>query len=69
MIGGSLGIANGQLDSIGFNTDKLNIPIGLIHSSWGGSQVEGWISKEAMQNSKVLNYYPPIMSKNWDEDA
>lgn len=49
--------------------EKLNVPIGLIHSSWGGSQVEGWISKEAMQGSKVLNYYPPIMSKNWEEDA
>lgn len=49
--------------------EKLNVPIGLIHSSWGGSQVEGWISKNAMQGSEVLNYYPPIMSKNWDEDA
>ncbi len=49
--------------------EKLNVPIGLIHSSWGGSQVEGWISKNAMQGSEVLKYYPPIMSKNWDEDA
>ena len=49
--------------------EKLNVPIGLIHSSWGGSQVEGWISKNAMQGSEVLQYYPPIMSKNWDEDA
>lgn len=48
---------------------KLNVPIGLIHSSWGGSQVEGWISAKAMEGSKVLSYYPPIMSKNWDEDA
>ncbi len=48
---------------------KLNVPIGLIHSSWGGSQVEGWISKTAMQGSEVLNYYPPTMPKNWDEDA
>ena len=49
--------------------EKLNVPIGLIHSSWGGSQVEGWISEDAMKNSKVLNYYPPMMPKNWDEDA
>jgi sialate O-acetylesterase len=49
--------------------EKLNVPIGLIHSSWGGSQVEGWISKEAMQASNVLNYYPSIMPKSWDEDA
>ena len=49
--------------------EKLNVPIGLIHSSWGGSQVEGWISKDAMQSSNVLNYYPPKTSKNWEEDA
>ena len=48
---------------------KLKVPIGLIHSSWGGSQVEGWISKNAMETSEVLNYYPSIMSKNWDQDA
>ncbi len=47
---------------------KLNVPVGLIHSSWGGSQVEGWISKKAMQESDVLNYYPQIMPKNWEED-
>lgn len=48
---------------------KLKVPIGLIHSSWGGSQVEGWISKKAMQESDVLNYYPNIMPKNWNEDT
>lgn len=48
---------------------KLKVPIGLIHSSWGGSQVEGWISNKAMQESQVLKYYPQIMPKNWDEDA
>jgi sialate O-acetylesterase len=25
---------------------ELNVPIGLIHSSWGGTPVESWISKE-----------------------
>ena len=48
---------------------KLKVPIGLIHSSWGGSQVEGWISKKAMKESDVLNYYPNIMPKNWNEDT
>ena len=24
--------------------EELNIPIGLIHSSWGGTPVESWIS-------------------------
>ena len=48
---------------------KLKVPIGLIHSSWGGSQVEGWISKKAMQESDVLKYYPQKMPKNWSEDT
>jgi sialate O-acetylesterase len=64
----------GEFTAVGYYfakelSEKLNVPIGLIHSSWGGSQVEGWISKEAMEGSEVLSYYPPIMSKNWDEDA
>ena len=29
--------------------EKLNVPIGLINSSWGGTQIESWISKDAMQ--------------------
>ncbi len=27
---------------------ELNIPIGIIHSSWGGSDIESWISKEKL---------------------
>lgn len=50
-------------------TQKLNVPIGLIHSSWGGSQVESWISEAAMSESEVLNYYPKIMARSWEEDA
>ncbi len=48
---------------------KLGVPVGLIHSSWGGSQVESWISRKAMESSEVLNYYPAIMARNWEEDA
>ena len=64
----------GEFTAVGYYfakelSQKLNVPIGLIHSSWGGSQVEGWISESAMQGSRVLSYYPPIMSKNWNEDA
>jgi sialate O-acetylesterase len=31
---------------------QLNVPIGLINTSWGGSMVETWISKEAFENSE-----------------
>jgi sialate O-acetylesterase len=30
---------------------ELNIPIGIIHTSWGGTNVETWTSREAFQNS------------------
>lgn len=31
---------------------RLNIPIGLINTSWGGTMVETWASQEAFQNSE-----------------
>jgi len=32
----------------------LNVPIGLIHTSWGGSNVETWIDKEALSKFKTI---------------
>lgn len=46
---------------------KTGIPIGILHSSWGGSQVESWISKEAMCGSDVLKSYGEKLPKNWEE--
>lgn len=46
---------------------ETGVPIGLLHSSWGGSQVEGWISKEAMIASEVLNGYGQNLPLNWEE--
>lgn len=48
---------------------RLGVPVGLVHSSWGGSQVEGWISEKAMNESDVLNYYPATMARSWDENG
>ncbi len=36
----------------------LHVPIGLIHSSWGGSPVESWIPSEAMAQIKDLPMGP-----------
>ena len=33
---------------------KLNVPIGLINSSWGGSSAEVWIKKELISEDKIL---------------
>lgn len=46
---------------------KLNIPIGLVHSSWGGSQVEGWISKEGMLSNNELKSYAENLPNNWKD--
>lgn len=46
---------------------KTGVPIGLLNSSWGGSQVESWISKEAMCGSDVLKSYGENLPKNWEE--
>ncbi|WP_127126975.1 sialate O-acetylesterase [Pseudoflavitalea rhizosphaerae] len=36
----------------------LNVPIGLINSTWGGTQIEAWISHAALSNDP---YYKDVM--------
>lgn len=48
---------------------ELGVPIGLVHSSWGGSHVETWTSQKAMAASKVLGYYANKMPKTLEESA
>jgi sialate O-acetylesterase len=62
----------GEFSAVGFFFarevfQKTNVPIGLLHSSWGGSQIEGWISKEGMLTSNELNSYAKNMPSNWLE--
>ncbi len=33
---------------------NLGVPIGLIHSSWGGTPAEAWTSREALENVPTL---------------
>lgn len=46
---------------------KLKVPIGLVHSSWGGSQIEGWISKEGMAGNPEFQAYAQRLPKTWEE--
>jgi sialate O-acetylesterase len=60
----------GNFTAIGFFFARaihqnLNIPIGLVHTSWGGSQIEGWISKEAMLENEALKPYAQNLPTNW----
>ena len=34
---------------------KLKVPIGIIHSSWGGSRIEAWTSHDVLSNIKQYN--------------
>lgn len=39
---------------------EVKVPIGLIHSSWGGTVAEGWVSAEAL--SEMEEFQPAIKS-------
>ncbi len=43
--------------------DELNIPIGLINSSWGGTPCEAWVSKDAL---RATGAFDPML-KHWEE--
>jgi len=47
-------------------SEELNIPIGLIHSSWGGTPVESWTSKRYLQN---IDKYKDLLANMKDYTA
>jgi len=36
---------------------KLNVPIGIIESSWGGTRIESWIPKEVLSKYKNIRFF------------
>ncbi|MBM3978824.1 MAG: sialate O-acetylesterase [Planctomycetes bacterium] len=36
---------------------ELGVPVGLIHSSWGGTPAQAWTSLEALDADPMLKYY------------
>lgn len=38
-------------------SENLNVPVGLIQSSWGGTPAESWTSREALENSVNCRQY------------
>jgi sialate O-acetylesterase len=48
---------------------ELNVPIGLIHSSWGGTAAEGWVSPEAL--SALKEFAPAVndLEKTWADST
>lgn len=47
--------------------DKLQVPVGLVNSTWGGSQVESWISGEGMASSPLFSAYMNSFPRDWSE--
>lgn len=45
--------------------DSLRIPIGIIHSSWGGTAAEGWMPRSVLENDQD---FLPIIQR-WKEDS
>lgn len=43
--------------------EKLRVPVGLIHSSWGGTTAEAWTSKAALEAKPELK---PLI-EDWDK--
>jgi sialate O-acetylesterase len=39
---------------------RLNVPVGLIHTSWGGTPAEAWTSRDTLKASAVLR---PILDR------
>jgi sialate O-acetylesterase len=46
---------------------RLHVTVGLIKSAWGGSQIEGWISKNAMMGSDELKEYAKNFPETWEQ--
>ena len=42
---------------------ELGVPIGLIHTSWGGTPAESWTSKETLESDPVLR---PVLTR-WEQ--
>jgi len=40
--------------------NKLNVPVGILHSSWGGTAIEAWTSINVQEKSDKLD---PVLSK------
>jgi sialate O-acetylesterase len=43
---------------------KLGVPVGLIHSSWGGTPAQAWTSIEGLRKEPVLEGYVAAAAKN-----
>ena len=48
-------------------SQQLHVTVGLIYSNWGGTEVEDWISKDAILASPELGAAAKTLPTTWDE--
>jgi sialate O-acetylesterase len=51
--------------------EKLKVPVGLIHTSWGGTPAEAWTSRQTLDSEPALRYYHEKLAtdlKNYEPD-
>jgi sialate O-acetylesterase len=46
-------------------TERLNVPIGVIQSAWGGTPAEAWTSRPALTSNRNLSF----LVEEWEKDA
>jgi sialate O-acetylesterase len=44
--------------------DSLRVPVGIIHSSWGGTAAEGWMPREALEKEPAFR----SILERWEEN-
>ncbi|WP_277903971.1 sialate O-acetylesterase [Galbibacter pacificus] len=49
--------------------EETKIPIGLIHSSWGGTVIEAWMSKQSLKNIDAFNMELQALTSKKAQDA
>ncbi len=47
--------------------DILDVPVGMIHTSWGGSKVQAWMSKECISEYEDVNLEGKDLSKRTNQ--
>jgi sialate O-acetylesterase len=44
--------------------ENMKVPVGLIHTSWGGTRIETWMSKAALEKAGVIEKAPDKIGAN-----
>ena len=53
---------------------ELGVPVGIIHASWGGTEIECWMSDEALSSKEMFvdaykNWEDRVMKNDWRREG